>query len=111
VTALLSTDAGAPRIRLAGWGVAGPDDTEAAVRAACGRAEVAAVDLVVGPAVAGVASQRVVAPDHRGGAAASALGFAMAVAALRRGDICSALVVSEPNASIACALLLVAEVA
>jgi hypothetical protein len=52
---------------------------------------------------------RAVAPDQRGGAAASALGVAIAVAALRRGDIHSALVVSEPCASIACALLLVAE--
>lgn len=110
VTALLSTDPPAgPRIRLASWGLAGPDGRAHAARAACARARHAAVDLVVGPAVPGVPCPRVVAPDQRGGAAASALGFAIAVAALRRGDIHSALVVSEPGASIACALLLVAE--
>lgn len=113
VTALLSIEAPdrGLRIRLAGWGLAGPDDLEVAAGAACARAQRAAVDLLVGAAVPGVVSPRVVVPDHRGGAAASALGFALAVAALRTGDICSALVVSEPNASIACALLLVAEVA
>jgi 3-oxoacyl-[acyl-carrier-protein] synthase II len=112
VTALLSIEAPGrgPRIRLAGWGLAGPDDLEIAAGAARAGARLASVDLVVGAAVPGVASPRVVAPDHRGGAAASALGFAMAVAALRRGDIHSALVVSEPNASIACALFLVTEV-
>jgi 3-oxoacyl-[acyl-carrier-protein] synthase II len=110
VTVLLSTEPPAgPRIRLAGWGLAGPDGRDHAARAACAHARHAAVDLVVGPAVPGVPCPRAVAPDQRGGAAASALGFAIAVAALRRGDIHSALVVSEPSASIACALLLVAE--
>jgi hypothetical protein len=110
VTALLSTEPPAgPRIRLAGWGLAGPDGRAHAARAACEQARHTAIDLVVGPAVPGVPCPRVVAPDQRGGAAASALGFAIAVVALRRGDIHSALVVSEPSASIACALLLVAE--
>lgn len=109
VTALLSTEPPAgPRIRLAGWGLAGPDGRDRAVQAACAHA-CAAIDLVVGPAVPGVPCPRVVAPDQRGGAAASALGFAIAIAALRRGDIHAALVVSEPGASIACALHLVAE--
>jgi 3-oxoacyl-[acyl-carrier-protein] synthase II len=109
VTALLSTEPPAgPRIRLAGWGLAGPDGRDRAARRACA-ARRAAIDLVVGSAVPGVPCPRVVAPDQRGGAAASALGFAIAVAALRRGDIHSALVVSEPGASIACALHLVAE--
>src|SRR5262249_25264917 len=78
VTALLSTErpSAAPIIRLAGWGVAGPDDAGAAVRAACARAERSAVGLVVGPAE--VAGARTLALDHRGGAAASALGFAIA---------------------------------
>ncbi|HEX3483134.1 MAG TPA: beta-ketoacyl synthase N-terminal-like domain-containing protein [Kofleriaceae bacterium] len=110
VTALLSTEPPAgPRIRLAGWGLAGPDGRAHAARAALSQARCAAVDLVVGSAVPGVPCPRVVAPDQRGGAAASALGFAIAVAALRRADIHAALVVSEPCASIACALHLVAE--
>jgi 3-oxoacyl-(acyl-carrier-protein) synthase len=118
VTALLATEpparaqAGAhdrPRIRLAGWGLAGPDDVAAAVRTARAGTPDAAVDLLLGGPVPGLAARRTLAPELRGGAAASALGFAIAVAALRRGDVPSALVVSEPDASIACALWLVAE--
>jgi hypothetical protein len=103
-----------PRIRLVRCGLAGPDDLEEACRAALADPTgVAAGDrtvhLVVGDRVPWVASRQVLEPELYGGAAASMLSFALAVAALRRGDARTALVVSRPNPSIACALQLAVE--
>ena len=111
VAVLLATEppARGPRIRLAGWAVAGPDDASTACRAALAAADNPAIELAVGPPVPGLPRTGALSAELHGGAAASALGFALAVAALRRGDARAAIVIGEPCASLSCALVVVRE--
>ncbi len=115
VATLLTTEPGrgvpGARIRLAGVSLAGPAELAAACEAALASAGVAAtqLDLVVGAPVAALAHVTTLRPEHRAGAAASVLGFAMAVGALRRGEARCALVSGEASASASCALVLVIE--
>ena len=97
------------RIRLAGWAIAGPDDVVVAARAALAQSGLEGIDLGVGPPEPRLAVARWTRPEQRAGSAAAALACGVALAALRRGDARTAIVLGEPGDSISCALVLVRE--
>jgi len=106
-----------PRVRVAGWAVAGPrapGGPDGAVQAALAMAGCAPrdLDLGVGPRIAALELPRWIAPTERlgdAGAATSGFGLAAAAVLVRGGAARRALVVAEPSESATCAIVLTQE--